>query len=85
MKLKTILLTPATALAVFLGAAILNDVYGTSTTVGEPYTESFSYCGAYTGVGGTRHCSLWLAGTETRINTKVNGLFWDRDGYKVVR
>ena len=65
-------------------AVIANEVGGTYEVVGEPYTYSYSYCGAYAGVGGTRHCSLWLTGTERRVNTKVHGLFFDTTSYKVV-
>lgn len=70
--------------ASFITAAVVNDVCGSYETVGDSYVESFSYCGAYAGVGGTRHCSMWLVGHERRVNTKVHGLIWDHDSYKVV-
>lgn len=71
--------------AAVVGVLIANEVCGTSEPVGEVYTASYSYCGQYAGSGGTRHCSLWLTGTEKRQNTRVTGLFFNVDSYKVVR
>lgn len=71
--------------ALVVGALIANEYFGTSEPYGEVYTASYSYCGQYAGVGGTRHCSLWLTGTEKRQNTHINGLLFDVDSYKVVR
>ncbi len=84
MKTKTVIITAITVFVGFVGTVLINGVYGNATTVGEPYTVSFSYCGSYAGVGGTRHCNLWLVGHERRINTKVQGLIWDYDSYKLV-
>lgn len=72
------------AMIMFVAVVIANEVAGTYETVGEPYTASFTYCAQYTGVGGTRHCSLYLTGTERRVNTRVHGYFFDTDSYKVV-
>ena len=76
----------ACVLTVFgiVGTSIVNEVFGTYEVVSEPYTVSYSYCGAWAGSGGTHHCSDWRVGTERRVNTKVHGLFFEKDSYKVV-
>jgi len=76
----------ACVLTVFgiVGTSIVNDVFGTYEVVGEPYTVSYSYCGRWTGAGGQSHCADWKVGHERRVNTKVHGLFFDKDSYKVV-
>ena len=72
------------ACVAFVTVMAVNDFCGTYETVGEVYTESFSYCGAWAGAGGQHHCSMWLVGHERRINTKVHGFFFETTGYKVV-
>jgi hypothetical protein len=67
-----------------VGTSIVNDVFGTYEVVSEPYTVSYSYCNAWVGAGGTHRCSDWRVGYERRVNTKVHGFFYERDGYKVV-
>ena len=84
--MNTVKLISAGALAIFALAAgmAVNETFGTSEPVGEVYTYSYSYCGGYTGVGGTRHCTLWLPAHEYRQDTVVHGLFFDTNSYKVV-
>lgn len=72
------------AIVLFVGVVLANEVGGTYETVGEPYTASYTYCGAWAGVGGTRHCSMYLVGTERRINTIVHGWFYETTSYKIV-
>ena len=72
------------AMILFTVFMIANQAGGTSEPYGEVYTASYTYCGAWSGVGGTRHCSLYLTGTERRQNTHIKGLFFDVDSYKVV-
>lgn len=72
------------ACVAFVVVMIANEVGGTSEVVGEPYTASYTYCGAWAGAGGQHHCSLWLVGTERRVNTLVHGWFFETTGYKVV-
>lgn len=82
MKLISALIFAPVVLVILFMA---NEVHGTVEIVGEPYQSTFSYCDAYTGIGGTRHCSKWMTGTETRVKTLVHGLFFDTESYKIVR
>ena len=68
-----------------VAACVVNEVGGTAVEVGEPYKATYTYCNAWSGVGGTRHCSLYLTGTETRVKTEVKGLWWNTESYHVVR
>jgi hypothetical protein len=81
MKLFFALFLVPVVLIVVLTA---NELAGNTEVVGEPYTVSFTYCGGYAGIGGTRHCNLWLTGTERRVNTLIHGLFFDISSIKVV-
>jgi hypothetical protein len=72
------------ACVAMIATVLANELGGTYETVGEPYTASYSYCGAWAGAGGQHHCSMWLVGHERRINTIVHGWFFETTGYKVV-
>jgi hypothetical protein len=76
--------TAAVGFFLLMCALVANEVGGTTEVVGEPYTASFTYCGMYSGVGGTRHCSMWLTGHERRVNTIVHGWFFETTSYRVV-
>lgn len=84
MKTKTLLLIAGTIIAGLVSATIVNAINSTTEIVGEPYTYSYSYCGAYAGSGGTRHCTLWLTAKERRVNTEVRGMLWNYTSYKIV-
>lgn len=81
---RAIIVASAIVIA-FIGASAINQLAGESQDSGAPYESTFSYCGAWAGVGGTRHCSLWLTGKETRVDTIIKGIWWDTTGYRVVR
>ena len=72
-------------IAAAIGVLAVNKAGGVVEPVGEVYTATYSYCGQYAGVGGTRHCSLWLRGTEKRQDTRIRGKFFDINSYTVVR
>ena len=72
-------------LILFLALVMINAVFGTATAYGEVYTASYSYC-AQTNYGpkGISSCVRYATATEQRQNTRVNGLLWNYDSYRVV-
>ena len=79
------LVTALVLLITFLVVVAVNAVFGTATPKGEVYTYSFSYCAQWTNAYKSQTCVRYATGHEQRQNTRVQGLFWDYDSYKVVR
>ena len=83
MSTMKLMVGVAILMLVSVVAVIVNQVAGTEVEVGDTYKASYTYCAQWAGVGGTRHCSLYLSGTETRVKTEVKGLWWDTESYHV--
>ena len=66
------------------GFMLVNECAGSYEVTSEPYTASYIYCAAWARVGGQNNCTLWLSGTERRVNTKVHGYFFETTSYRVV-
>ena len=69
----------------FIALVTVNCVFGTATVKGEVYTATYSYCAQWQSAYKSQTCVRYATGHELRQNTRVQGLFWDYDSYKVVR
>ena len=74
-----------TAIILFIVVVMVNAVFGHATPRGEVYTASYSYCAQWQSAYKSQTCVRYATGHEQRQNTRVQGLFWDYDSYKVVR
>lgn len=81
---KTIVASMAAIIA-FIAVVSVNAVFGTATPQGKVYTASFSYCAQWQSAYKSQTCVRYATGHEQRQNTRVEGLFWNYDSYKVVR
>jgi hypothetical protein len=93
MRVETkvkIIICSACTIAVVLSVSILvlicNEAFGTTTTVGEPYDSTYSYCAVTSyGAKGQSWCSQYKTGHERRIRTHINGVWWDGESSKLVQ
>ena len=79
------LVTALVLLITFLVVVAVNAIFGTATPKGEVYTASYSYCAQWQSAYKSQTCVRYATGHAQRQNTRVQGLFWDYDSYKVVR
>lgn len=79
------LVTGLVAIILFIALVTANAVFSRATVTSEVYTASYSYCAQWQSAYKSQSCVRYATGYEQRQNTRVEGLFWNYDSYKVVR
>jgi hypothetical protein len=85
MKLVKVAIGAIALTVAIITGMIVNNVASTSEDISEPYAATYSYCAAWMSTKNGMLCSFYNTGRETRVDTRVTGLFYNTTSYRVVR
>lgn len=68
---------------VTFGGSTINEIYGTSKIVSKPYVVVYPYCAVYY-PNNPALCMAFDTVTQVRVDTEVDGLFYNTKSYNVV-